>query len=167
MLGRIKLKTIPSVISFFKDSWITHMFGLIITSMLLIIPDSWFIVMFGCRIPGLLKLFIFICFTISIISIAVDLIICNGKKQLEKYKYRVNLIKEWRVFIEQFDFENNNFGNTTTYASMKPHMTEGIVKDFEDTRLFHVCSDMGRGSNLFKQWMSDEVSDIERKWGLI
>ncbi|MCK4559763.1 MAG: hypothetical protein KAV45_08265 [Calditrichia bacterium] len=161
------LKNLSSVRSFIKDSWITHMFGLIITSMLLIIPDSWFIGVFGCKIPGLLKLVVFICFIISITSIVFDLIICNGKKQLEKYNYRVKLIKEWRAFIEQFDFDKNNFGNTTTYASMRPHMNKDVIKKFEAKRTFYACSNMGRGANLFKQWMSDEVSAIERKWKLI
>ncbi|MCD4811254.1 hypothetical protein K8R14_01450 [bacterium] len=167
LLGRIKLKAIPSVISFFKDTWITHMFGLIITSMLLIIPDSWFIGVFGCKIPDLWKLGMFIFFIASIIAITFDLISCNGKKQLNKYNYQVRLIKEWRVFIEQFDFKNNNFGSTTIYASMRPYMNKDVIKKFEAKRTFYVCSDGGRGANLFKQWMSDEVSDIERKWELI
>ena len=143
------------------------MFGLIITSMLLLIPDSWFIGMFGCKISGAWKLVIFIFFIASIIAITFDFIICNSKKQLEKYNYRAKLIKGWRVFIEQFDFENNNFGNTTTYASMRPYMSQETIKEFEAKGTFYACSDMGRGANLFKQWMSDEVSAIERKWGLI
>jgi hypothetical protein len=88
-------------------------------------------------------------------------------KKIDKYNYRVNLIKEWRTFIEQFDFANHNFGNTTIYASMRPHMREETIKKLEAKRTYYACSDTGRGADLFKQWLSDEVSAIERKWGLI
>lgn len=46
-------------------------------------------------------------------------------------------------------------------------MNEATIKKLEAKRTYYVCSDTGRGSNLFKQWISDEVSAIERKWKLI
>ena len=161
------LKILSSVQSFIKDSWESHMICFIITGVLLIIPDSWFISAVGYSIPNYLQLIILILFILSSILICFDLIICNSKKQLDKYNYRVKQIKEWKAFIEQFDFKKNNFGNTTIYASMRPHMSEETIKDFEAKRTYYVCSNTGRGANLFKQWMSDEVSAIERKWKLI
>ena len=101
----------------------------------------------------------------TVIGLLKEQLALSKKQKIDNY--RVNLIKEWRAFIEQFDFKNNNFGNTTTYASMRPHMQEEAIKKFEAKRTYYVCSDTGRGANLFKQWMSDEVSVIEQKWELI
>ena len=88
------------------------------------------------------------------------------KKRL-KHNRRVDLIKEWPIFIEQFDFEKDNFGNTTVYGAMRPYMNSETVKKFEAQRRFYVPPDGGRGKNLFKQWASDEVSKIEKNWKLI
>jgi hypothetical protein len=102
---------------------------------------------------------------ITTIALLKEQIALSKKQEIDNY--RAKLIKKWRIFIEQFDFENHNFGNTTIYASMRPHMNEDIIKKLEAKRTFYVSSNMGRGSNLFKQWISDEVSAIEHKWGLI
>jgi hypothetical protein len=77
------------------------------------------------------------------------------------------LIDQWRQFIEGFDFENENFGNTTVYGAMRPFMEPVVVAKFEAQRTVFVPPVRGRGSNLFKQWASDQVSFIERKWKLI
>ena len=57
------------------------MIGLIVTSILLALPDSWIIAVAGCKMPGLLKLSIFILFIISIITIIFDIISCYNKKR--------------------------------------------------------------------------------------
>lgn len=80
---------------------------------------------------------------------------------------RTDLIREWRSFIENFDFDQKNFGDTTVYAAMRPYMNKEVIDDFEAQRTFFVPPDGGRGDNLFKQWASDEVSAIERRWKLI
>jgi hypothetical protein len=83
------------------------------------------------------------------------------------YKRKSKLIAEWRTNIEKFDFENENFGNTSVYGAMKPYMDESVIKKFEAQRTFFVPPDGGRGDNLKKQWASDQVSKIERDWELL
>lgn len=80
---------------------------------------------------------------------------------------RVELINNWRSFIEEFDFDNENFGNTTVYAAMRPYMDENVIKKFEAQRTFYVTPEGGRGKKLFKQWASDQVSKIEKDWKLL
>lgn len=88
------------------------------------------------------------------------------EKRREGIKYRRETIARWRRAIESFDFERSNFGNTSAYAEMRPHMTRDIIDKFEAQRTFFVPPDGGRGDQLFKQWASDEVARIEREWGL-
>ena len=76
------------------------------------------------------------------------------EKRRLKLAHRAELIKEWRSFIEGFDFENQNFGNSSVYGAMRPYMDDAIVKKFEAQRTFYVTPNGGRGDQLFKQWAS-------------
>ena len=89
------------------------------------------------------------------------------EKRRLKLAHRTELIKEWRTFIEGFDFENENFGNSTVYGAMRPYMDDAIIKKFEAQRTFYATPDGGRGDQLFKQWASDQVAVIEKKWKLL
>ena len=89
------------------------------------------------------------------------------EKRRLKHTRKLELVKEWRNFIESFDFENHNFGNSTVYGAMRPYMDEKVVKKFEAQRIFFVPPDGGRGNQLSKQWASDQVAMIEHKWELI
>lgn len=89
------------------------------------------------------------------------------EKRRLKHNRKVELIKEWRAFIENFDFYNQNFGNTTVYGAMRPFMDDEAIKRFEAQRVIHIPPDGGRGDQLSKQWASDQVAMIEGKWNLI
>jgi len=100
-------------------------------------------------------------------SIAAPWVNWGIEKRRLKHTRKMELIKEWRTFIEAFDFENQNFGNSTVYGAMRPYMEEEIIKKFEAQRTIHIPPDGGRGDQLFKQWASDQVAMIEKKWKLI
>jgi hypothetical protein len=89
------------------------------------------------------------------------------EKRRSKSEYRRQIIAQWRSEIDAFNWDDDDFGNTTTYGGMRSHMTPEIVKSFETQRTFHVAPDGGRGELLKKQWASDEVSKIESIWGLL
>ena len=82
-------------------------------------------------------------------------------------KHRRELIQNWRKSIDEFDFDSDNFGNTSTYAAMRPHMRKEAIAKFEAQRTVYVAPDGGRGDNLPKQWALDEVARIEQEWGLL
>jgi hypothetical protein len=88
------------------------------------------------------------------------------EKRRSKFDYRKSLIEKWRSEIDAFDWEYENFGNTSTYAAMKPLMQQNVIEDFEAQRTFHIPPDRGRGENLKKHWASDEVARIEKEWDL-
>jgi hypothetical protein len=89
------------------------------------------------------------------------------EKRREAAKYRVDTIARWRAAIDTFDFDRGNFGDTTTYAEMRSHMREEVIRKFEAQRTIHVPPDGGRGDQLARQWASDELSRIQQSWGLI
>lgn len=89
------------------------------------------------------------------------------EKRKSKLEYKKSLISNWRQFIEEFDWVNNEFGNSSVYGAMRSYMNDEIVKKFEAQRTFHMPPDGGRGKNLKKQWAADEVSRIEREWDLL
>ncbi|KGE78191.1 hypothetical protein [Halomonas salina] len=89
------------------------------------------------------------------------------EKRRSQFMYRQELVRTWRVEIESFSWDHGDFGDSTTYAAMRPHMREEVIKKFEAQRTMHVPPDGGRGQKLHKQWASDEVARIEKEWGLV
>lgn len=106
-----------------------------------------------------------------VIAIIVNIIAPWANWGIEKRRLqhtrKEDLVKEWRTYITKFDFETQNFGNSTVYAAMRPYMDKDVVKRFEAQRTYFVPPDGGRGDQLFKQWASDQVSMIEKKWKLL
>ncbi len=89
------------------------------------------------------------------------------EKRRSKFEYRRSLIEKWRAEIDAFDWVNENFGNSSIYAGMRPHMQAQVIEKFEAQRTIFVAPDDGRGENLPKQWASDEVARIEKEWDLL
>lgn len=143
------------------------MFGLIITSMLLIIPDSWFVGVFGCKIPGLWKLGIFIIFIISIASIINDLISCDNKKQKKD-----NVVK-WRNMVNEVikkqDKNENNIKAAVylerhkDYYSLRPHLSKATFVQLCRAREFTLGSTISPPL----KFILDDIDRLEKKWGLI
>jgi len=84
------------------------------------------------------------------------------EKRRLKLVHRSELIQEWRSFIEGFDFESQNSGNSTVYGAMRPYMDDAIVKKFESQMTFYAKPRGGRGDQLFKQWASDQFAMIKK-----
>jgi hypothetical protein len=89
------------------------------------------------------------------------------EKRKLKLEYRKSQIGSWRSFLEGFDWQKEEFGNTSVYGAMRPYISADIVKRFEAPRTYYASPDGGRGSNLKKQWASDEITRIEKEWGLL
>lgn len=103
----------------------------------------------------------------TIASLAAPWVHWAIEKRRSQFNYRQELIRAWRSEIEAFDWDQEDFGNSTTYAAIRQHMRKEVVDRFEAQRTFHVPPDGGRGENLRKQWASDEVARIEKEWKLV
>jgi hypothetical protein len=89
------------------------------------------------------------------------------EKRRGKFEYRQEMIKTWREGIDNFNWTDDDFGNSSIYGAIRPHIKPDMIEKFEAQRTFHVPPDGGRGTNLQKQWASDEVARIENEWGLL
>ncbi|KPP97835.1 hypothetical protein [Marinobacter sp. HL-58] len=69
-------------------------------------------------------------------------------------------ISEWRKVIDQFDFDNERFGDTAWYSALRTHMQPEIIKKVEAARTVYVCG--GRGDSVIKQMLLDEVARLEK-----
>ena len=91
------------------------------------------------------------------------------EKRRTKLDYKRNLIKEWRSFVDNFHWDSDNFGESSVYAAMCPHMNPDTIRKFETEGrwTFTATPEGGRGKNLRKQWATDEITAIEKRWKLV
>lgn len=80
-------------------------------------------------------------------------------------EYRRRQVKAWRDAILDFEVWNNGFGSTPEYSSLRPHMHPEVVAKFEAPRTIYVGG--GRGEDVRKHMLLDEITRIEKEWNLI
>ena len=90
------------------------------------------------------------------------------EKRQKRYEYRKELITTWKQKVETANFDSpegqSNFGNSSAYSSLRSHMAEEVVVKFEQERTVYAAG--GRGGDVRKQMLLDEVARLEKKWGL-
>lgn len=89
------------------------------------------------------------------------------KWSIEKEKMRVearrNQIQKWRESIHK-EFEEIDFADTVTYSEMRPHLSPATLNSIEGGSI--LIRD-GRGGNLIKSLVLDDLAALEKKWELI
>lgn len=88
-----------------------------------------------------------------------------SEKQKSNYINRASKIERWRSFIDNFDFKNNNFGDTTIYSELRSYMNKNDIDFFENPLVFRATKSK-RGDFPQKQVLADLVSKIEKDWNL-
>ena len=82
---------------------------------------------------------------------------------------RRSLISDWRNSIENADFYDerhlSSFGSSTTYSSLRSHMEPSVTSQFEARNTWYVGG--GRGDDVRKQMLLDEVARLEKKWRIV
>ncbi len=87
------------------------------------------------------------------------------EKRRSTLNYRRELIRSWRDAIEQFDHELDGFGDTAVYSAIRPHLSDEVRKKLESSRILYVGE--GRGEQIKKHMVLDEVARIEKVWDLV
>ena len=82
------------------------------------------------------------------------------KRRLER-REKADLVSLCKLSIEQFDFQNENFGESVWYSSLRAHMNPDVVAKLEAPRTFYVGG--VRGDNVEKQFLLDEVARLEKE----
>ena len=88
------------------------------------------------------------------------------KKRL-LHSQRVDRVRKWRNAIDNFNFKQEKFAYSSVYSSMKPHMDKEIIEKFEANNTFFVAPNGVSTDQLLKRWASDQVTKIEKSWGLV
>jgi hypothetical protein len=89
------------------------------------------------------------------------------EKRRLKHTQKVERIKEWKNAIESFNFKQEKFGYSSAYSSMKPYMDDDIIKKFEAHNTIFVAPNGVGKDQLLKRWATDQVTKIEKEWGLV
>ncbi|RJF92661.1 hypothetical protein [Noviherbaspirillum saxi] len=83
----------------------------------------------------------------------------------QRNEYRRKQLKAWRDAISDYEVWNNGFGSTPEYSSLRAHMLPDIIVKFEAPRTMYVAG--GRGEDVRKHMLLDEVARIEKEWSLL
>lgn len=90
------------------------------------------------------------------------------EKRQKRHDHRRQLISVWRSTLATAEFYSpegrNRFGNSPEYSSLRLHMLKEVVGRFEAPRTMYAGG--GRGDDVRKQMLLDEVSRLEKLWGL-
>jgi hypothetical protein len=90
------------------------------------------------------------------------------EKRRRQYDYRKELIAKWKKNLEAAEFHSPEgrkaFGSSSEYSSLRAHMTKDVIGRFEAPRTIYAGG--GRGDDVRKQMLLDEVSRLEKQWGL-
>jgi hypothetical protein len=70
-------------------------------------------------------------------------------------------------FHENFNFKQEKLGYSSAYSSMKPYMDDDFIKKFEANNTIFVAPNGVGTEQLLKRWVIDQVTKIEKKWGLV
>ncbi|MFC1564458.1 hypothetical protein ACFL6G_05945 [candidate division KSB1 bacterium] len=96
-------------------------------------------------------------------SIIAPLIKWGIEKKRNKMEYRRNQIKRWRDFIHN-EFEQLNFKDTTIYSELRPHLSKKVLENTEGNTITIL---EGRGCNVIKSMILDDIARLEKEWDLI
>lgn len=90
------------------------------------------------------------------------------EKRQRKCDYRKELISNWKTTLEATEFNTpegqSGFGSSPAYSSLRSHMNKEVIEKFEAKYTVYISG--GRGDDVKKQMLLDEVSRLEKKWGL-
>ncbi|HYD60547.1 MAG TPA: hypothetical protein VEC35_09345 [Noviherbaspirillum sp.] len=87
------------------------------------------------------------------------------REQEQRLVYRREQIKVWRAAISDYEVWDNGFGNTPEYASLRAHMRPDVIKQYESDSTLFVPG--GRGEDVRKHMLLDEIARIEKSWSLV
>lgn len=89
------------------------------------------------------------------------------EKRRSRLSYRQERIGVWRRSIREFDyFGTKKFTATGAYSEMRPHL-QGDVRESLETPRTSIVSNEARGEVAERSLLLDEVTRIEKEWGLV
>jgi hypothetical protein len=84
------------------------------------------------------------------------------KRRLRREERR-NILEATRKLISMLS-DARSFRDTPEYARLRPYLSDKLRRDFEGEAIV-VAVGQGRGSLAI--WLLDEITQLEKKWGLV
>ena len=82
---------------------------------------------------------------------------------------RRHRIDEWRRTVSGIDFNDisvaQQFMTSPEYSSLRLHMQDSFIAKLERARTLYIGA--GRGRDVRKHMLLDEISRLEKQWGLL
>lgn len=88
----------------------------------------------------------------------------NIRKLELKHQYRKELIMRARDFIGSSKWDQCSFNDTVEYAEIRQFLSKETLDAIEGST---VRVRIGRGGNVIKSSVLDDLSKLEQEWGLI
>jgi hypothetical protein len=88
-----------------------------------------------------------------------------AEEKTARLENRRNLISSWRSAICNYPDFPRGFGDTQEYSSLRLHLRPEVIQRFEAPRAPDIPG--GRGADLQRQMLLDEIARIEKQWRLI
>ena len=84
------------------------------------------------------------------------------KRRLRREERR-NMLEAARKLISVLS-DARSFRDTPEYARLRPYLSDKLRKDFEGEAIVVV---VGQGRGSLAIWLLDEITQLEKKWGLV
>ena len=95
------------------------------------------------------------------LSVWVVSLIYSEVKAKKDYK-RAQILR-WRDAIHS-NFEQLEFCDTVVFSEVRPHLSRATLDSIEGNKL---TVRIGRGGNLIKSLVLDDIANLEKQWGII
>jgi hypothetical protein len=80
-----------------------------------------------------------------------------------KMEFRRSQLQRWREFMNS-EFDELTFNDSTYYSEMRPHLGRETLETIEGNT---ITFREGRGGNIVRSFVLDDLAELEKKWELI
>ena len=88
----------------------------------------------------------------------------NIRKLELQHKYRKDLIVRARAFLASAKWDANSYSHTVEYSEIRPFLSGRTIASIEGDHLYLTP---GRGGDIIKSPILDDLAKLEQKWELI
>jgi hypothetical protein len=81
-----------------------------------------------------------------------------------RYHARKDLLLEIRNFLASNQYNQSTFGNTAEYSKILPHLSQPVIESIEGKNTTII---IGRGGEVIKTLVLDDLARLEKKWKII
>jgi hypothetical protein len=85
------------------------------------------------------------------------------EKKREKLAHKRELIRRWREFLSK-DFDQLEFSGTAVYSEIRAHLSGATLESIESNK---ITVRLGRGGNVIRSLVLDDIARLEKEWDLI